>query len=387
MSSFGNLDDFEGSFSFSTTAGSNFNSEDEDADDNEYIEIALDHHHHHHHHNQSKHHQREEDDLDYFRISFSSPASPPFPELIISESDRTTQTLPNPKTTQPITFSDDSAIYTPTPSSSSSSSLSACSSSSGFYNTRRRRILDSLLLSFRVPSPESFSAKGSGGGDENQKQSQLSIHHADNGDPLRNSNTRKFASSKFKTSATMNNSSGIMKLFIKLRGIKIASIVKPRRVGVAAVVPPQGTPDNNNNINIGYNIYNKKTSCETVDYNRRLIKPLDKRLLQRNKDQMTSSRIKSSRDQVGEKSSRVLEMNMGAVRGALEAMGIAINGRKDRKTRSCPSSIKSSPLHEGVPSDQYCYYKSYSRENSIQSAIAHCKTSFARSTLSDDFSF
>ncbi|KAH7521220.1 hypothetical protein FEM48_Zijuj07G0010100 [Ziziphus jujuba var. spinosa] len=171
-------------------------------------------------------------------------------------------------------------------------------------------------------------------------------------------------------------------LFIKLRGIKIGTlisfIVKPRRVGVAEAVPPQGTSNN------------KKISRETVEYCRRLIKPLalDKWLLQRNKDQTTSSSIKSSHDQVGEKSNRVLEINMGAVRGVLEAMSITINGRKDRKARSCPSSIMSSPLHEGVPSDQYCYYKSYSRENSIQSAIAHCKTSFARTTSSsDDFSF
>ncbi|KAH7515135.1 hypothetical protein FEM48_Zijuj11G0163800 [Ziziphus jujuba var. spinosa] len=69
----------------------------------------------------------------------------------------------------------------------------------------------------------------------------------------------------------------------------------------------------------------------TVEYYRRLIK-----------DQTTSSSIKSSHDQVGEKSNRVLEINMGAVRGVLEAMSITIYDRKDRKARSCPSL--SSPL-------------------------------------------
>lgn len=224
-------------------------------------------------------------------------------------------------------------------------------------------------------------------------------------DAYRTITTKRKAPSKLiKTpaaeTANNNNSSGIVKLFIKLRGIKnigtlIASVVRrpSRAVKVAAVVNPphiSTTTDHNS----------KASTLES--YRRRLIKPLalDKWSLRKNKDHVTATAVESCRRNqlVGEKSKMEI-INMGAVRGVLEAMGITatnINGRKDRKTtRSCPTSIKSSPLHNNnnnnkgsVPSDNQYSYKSYSRENSIQSAIAHCKTSFATATSSSrDISF
>lgn len=151
-------------------------------------------------------------------------------------------------------------------------------------------------------------------------------------------------------------SDGIMKLFIKFRAMKVrtllATFMKSRQV-----VSSPGSSD-----------HKKKKSKE------RLVKPIDKWLIQRNQEQGDNI-IKDNEKSlpIGEKYPRVLEINLDKIKGAVEAISMGV-GRKNRQTRSCPTSIKSSPLHSGFPSET----KLYSRETSIQAAIAHCKRSFGQ---------
>ncbi|XP_004249019.3 uncharacterized protein [Solanum lycopersicum] len=81
-------------------------------------------------------------------------------------------------------------------------------------------------------------------------------------------------------------------------------------------------------------------------------------------------------------------INFQAMRGVLDALivktsryctsatttGGLLSGNKQNSSKSCPSSIKSSPLHSNVCDDDV--KKFYSRDNSVQAAIAHCKKSF-----------
>ena len=84
------------------------------------------------------------------------------------------------------------------------------------------------------------------------------------------------------------------------------------------------------------------------------------------------------------KCSRALDVNFGAVRGVLETVNMtrSTRSRTNRRTSSCPSSVKSSPIHQGVTSHDAA--KFFAAENSIQAAIAHCKSSLGRSS---DFHF
>lgn len=54
--------------------------------------------------------------------------------------------------------------------------------------------------------------------------------------------------------------------------------------------------------------------------------------------------------------------------------GGLLSGNKHNNSKSCPSSIKSSPMHNNVCDDDV--RKFYSRDDSVQAAIAHCKKSF-----------
>ncbi|KAJ9179705.1 hypothetical protein P3X46_008040 [Hevea brasiliensis] len=75
------------------------------------------------------------------------------------------------------------------------------------------------------------------------------------------------------------------------------------------------------------------------------------------------------------KRSRVLELNLDSIRRVLEAMNIRNIGRRERRTKSCPGSTKSSPIHQRFPSENYTS-SSAATDNNIQAAIAHCKRSF-----------
>ncbi|XP_009606101.1 uncharacterized protein [Nicotiana tomentosiformis] len=80
-------------------------------------------------------------------------------------------------------------------------------------------------------------------------------------------------------------------------------------------------------------------------------------------------------------------MNLKAMRGVLDSL--VRTGRyytsartrtsfanKHSKSKSCPSSIKSSPMHSNNISCGDEVRRFYSRDNSVQAAIAHCKKSF-----------
>lgn len=70
-----------------------------------------------------------------------------------------------------------------------------------------------------------------------------------------------------------------------------------------------------------------------------------------------------------ERSKTVLDINIEAIKGVLVAIGVRL-GRKDSKIKSSPScSSNSSPNHD-------TNFKMCAPDNSIQAAIAHCKSSF-----------
>lgn len=79
-------------------------------------------------------------------------------------------------------------------------------------------------------------------------------------------------------------------------------------------------------------------------------------------------------------------INFKAMRGVLDALVVrtrryytsartgTLSVNKQNKSKSCPSSIKSSPMHSNVCDDEVKRF--YSRDNCVQAAIAHCKKSF-----------
>lgn len=165
-----------------------------------------------------------------------------------------------------------------------------------------------------------------------------------------------------------------MKLFFKFRAMNLgtlaASFVKPRKV----VCPPDQEYCHVTN---GRRKNKKlKAQSSTVQNQKKLVKkPLEKCFVQK-KQGRRGIKMDSSPEIGGGEKSRVLEINLNAVRGVLEAIGSSMStgvNRKEGRTRSCPSSIKSSPIHKGFTVDQS---KVYARETSIQAAIAHCKFSF-----------
>lgn len=187
------------------------------------------------------------------------------------------------------------------------------------------------------------------------------------------------------------NGGVMMKLMIKIRGIKIgtlvASMLKPRQAGGVVVVHHEDLINNTTSTN---KTSTPTKSSESVEYYRRLfVKPLDKWLMQRNRDINHSNGISASSSNIVVKSGgdhqiyTKMMMNVsGAVRGVLRAMSFNKGefSNNSVSARSCPSSIKSSPLHDndngGTTRSDY-HNKLYTRENSIQAAIAHCKSSFS----------
>lgn len=188
------------------------------------------------------------------------------------------------------------------------------------------------------------------------------------------------------------NSGVMMKLIIKIRGIKIGTLItsmlKPRRAG-GVVVYHEDHINNTTSTSTNKTSTSSKSS-ESVEYYRRLfMKPLDKWLMQRNRDINYSNGTSASSSNIIVKSGgdrqRYTKMMMnvnGAVRGVLRAVSfnkVEFNNN-GVSARSCPSSIKSSPLHDnnnGRTTRSDYHNKLYARENSIQAAIAHCKSSFS----------
>lgn len=78
--------------------------------------------------------------------------------------------------------------------------------------------------------------------------------------------------------------------------------------------------------------------------------------------------------------SRLLVMIFDSITRMVEAVSkniIGARGKTKLQSKSCPGSIKSSPIHQegrSVSSEN----KIYARDNSVQAAIAHCKQSFGQ---------
>jgi hypothetical protein len=148
----------------------------------------------------------------------------------------------------------------------------------------------------------------------------------------------------------MNSSGIVMKFLVKFRTLRIRTLLASFMKSRQEINFPRGKK------NIG--------AYQT------LIKPFDKWLVRKGQGSSSNSNNPFGN---GDRS-RVMEKNLDAIRGVLEAMSTSVGG-KDRKSKSCPSSTKSSPTHLGFSSgDQN--HKICAQDNSIQAAIAHCKRSF-----------
>ncbi|PSS34797.1 U3 small nucleolar RNA-associated protein like [Actinidia chinensis var. chinensis] len=165
---------------------------------------------------------------------------------------------------------------------------------------------------------------------------------------------------KSKVKTTMTNG-GVMKFLIKFqfRSI-ITSLFKPQQAS-ASSGSSSSTPTP---CNKGFS----KESDGSL-----MIKPLDRWSKQRKQHHTESNSSKMDMNPSVAKEQRswkVLELN-------LESLSMFNEGRKGNKqTKSCPNLTKSSPIHGGggVPSES----RIYTRDNSVQAAIAHCKTSLGQ---------
>lgn len=72
------------------------------------------------------------------------------------------------------------------------------------------------------------------------------------------------------------------------------------------------------------------------------------------------------------KSKKMMDMDLGAFKGVFNAIGMS-RRRSKRRTEDASTSCNSTPTHEG-----------FSKDNSIQGAIAYCKSSFGQNS---DFTF
>uniref|UniRef100_A0A5B7CCG4 Uncharacterized protein n=1 Tax=Davidia involucrata TaxID=16924 RepID=A0A5B7CCG4_DAVIN len=267
--------------------------------------------------------------------------------------------------------------------------------------------MESKMISFRDPELEesfsfsSFDMNSSAGfffsdndDDDNKEDAYIEIAlqstspRDENGRPppelLRGSIIKTKTREASKVATATNGNGGVMNFMVKFRSIKylqsmLASFVKRQR----QVLSPRG---------------NKRRSEQvmtTVQINdQRLIKPCRPPPVQWNRpgERINGSNSNSNNCLGNDEKSRVLEIKLDAIREVLSAaVSVSINNRwrkrkgSNKKTKSCPSSIKSSPIHKGgVPtsSDQS---KIYATENSsVQAAIDHCKRSFGQTP---DFHF
>lgn len=321
----GYYSDMDESFSFTCCDFSDDEGDDKD-DDESYIEIALE-----------PLPTKDDDDLK-LRVSFSS-SRVPLKELFVDQ-------VP----THQVLLSSDASSSSSLSSSSSSKSRGSELITSGLSGTNSKsnnstrrvqfsainRVLNAFVSSSRVPSSEETDRI-----DENRR--------------LASSESRKAS----KVTTAINGS--ITKILIKFRSIKIrpmlTSFVKSRQVK-------------------GNKVKSQEMSS-TIWSHRKLIKPLDNRTVGEGRGDCRRKKTKSS---------AAMDINMEAIRGVLEAISsMSIGGRSKQtktKTKSCPGSIKCSPINERGVADRES--RGYTRENSVQAAIAHCKRSFGQA---QEFSF
>ncbi|CAN6581686.1 unnamed protein product [Malus baccata var. baccata] len=358
-----------GSFSFSCSESDmNFSSlshftDDDNDDDESYIEIALDHHHHDHPKPSNQDDDEDEDrdrgaldHADYLRISFSSSLLPElsattlYPNHVSKPaSDHPINHIPSSPTVSYSCPLDSSSMEGSSrgPLGSDEPSRLHRSTSTKERLPRVNRLVNTLLFGLRSSSESPTPA-----------------------DDAYLERSRKASNKR------TSRKGGIMKLLFKFRAMNLGALVASfAKTRLAAC--DDDDPHQSQNINRRRkNNKSKESGSSTLPWSVQ-------------KKQGKSSRTKNSSEAVGggDKSRVLLEINLSAVRGFLEAIGNSMStggtGRKERRTRSCPSSIKSSPIHQGFTIDDHSnkvYF--HTRETSIQAAIAHCKTSFEQTSMS-----
>ncbi|KAJ4832518.1 hypothetical protein Tsubulata_000076, partial [Turnera subulata] len=340
----------EGSFSFSSCYDFTSFSEYDESDDESYIEIALEPTKPTHQNDKDDLPQDDDDDQDYWdkevelRISFSS--SVPIPEL----------------TTKPETGGDDDhqCKLSSIPSSSSSTFTFSSSSSprpsitqdASFTNGKVQR-LTTIKRKVQLPAVNRYTGTLMSGAvktisSEFDRGNCCDADDANHLDLVRSS-TR---------TATKLTSNGIMmKFLIKFRSLKLrtllASFIKTCQVNNSSSQEKSPTNVGKRYYNEEFNPYQRSAKSLQQKSGQGKINPDNYKLFEK-----------------GDERSRMLEMNLDTgVKGVMEAVTTSL-GCRDRRAKSCPSSIKSSPFHQGLPSQTYS-----TADNSIQAAIAHCKKS------------
>ncbi|PON47742.1 hypothetical protein PanWU01x14_242090 [Parasponia andersonii] len=364
---------------------------DSDTDENSFIEIAFD--------NPTTNrtvdddegsggHRGLQDNLDHLRISFSSsfPASVPdvHDNIDVSNCPHEAAAI------KAISAISSSSSWSLSPSVSlsastlRSSSTGTCrgpaivgsSESFSLYESSRRRdqlpafnpLVHTLLFSLEAPPETAEEIDGRHAQRDSHRQ--LAMINADN----------RSASSITQATDSGNNNHGIVKfLMIKFRATKV------RKLLTSLFAKSRGDHLNvyQNKANDRYRLKRSRPSKESLDYYYDHHHHHHQGMYLSNDNINAINDIKySSHHQ--HKCSRALDVNLGAVRGVLEAVNMtsSTHSRTNRKTGSCPSSVKSSPMHQGFATDDSG--KFFARENSIQAAIAHCKSSLGQSS---DFRF
>lgn len=167
----------------------------------------------------------------------------------------------------------------------------------------------------------------------------------------------------------------IMKILIKFRGIRlptlISSLVKPPRPPCQDTIISKGNSRKyyRNNILPCYHHHHhhqKKSKNMVINNN-----PSSSQ-----EEEATGRNAGSFRSNTSRRSSwnrSVVEIDLSALKGMFSSIGT-----NKRKSCSTVSSCHNSPIHEGFS------FTCSSSDNSIQAAIAYCKTSFGQTS---DFSF
>ncbi|XP_025015329.1 uncharacterized protein LOC8271689 isoform X2 [Ricinus communis] len=317
------------SYDFNSSSSFVFFSDNEDIDDNSdddggggrdsYIEIALEPANIH----QKNKYDNDEEEAMELRISFSS--SIPLPDQETNTAELCESVASS--------ASSSSSSFTFTSSFTESQRNTEAESKQPSDCTKQEKTIKSKVhktfsSSFRIYSPEIDV------GDSSADTARLNLV------PASRKNVPKIATT------TMSSTGMLMNFFVKLRVSKLKTLL-------ASFLKASQT-------NSGRHKGKKPEETFRTNY-RNLINPIDK-----------GSAAAERKQGNGEKS-RMLELNLDAIKEyVLEAMSITSLGRRDRRTKSCPVSTKSSPIHLRSMSESN---KMSATENSIQAAIAHCKRS------------
>ncbi|XP_057971183.1 uncharacterized protein LOC131159955 [Malania oleifera] len=381
---------------------------DEDDDDDSYIEISLE--------RRPCSDDVEDDDLE-FRISFSSSCL--FPELhgrglareLFLMPPKTLETIVRPDTDQTESFSSlpsppritsstpstQNTIFLPSEShelSHNPSKTTIAKSDSNNNNSNSNKAEEMMQ------SSSSTRAYSSEEGIGNETRDSTCSSHQSPQSTIQNEihNNQELPRSRKVTKVTAAINGGLMKFFMKFKSMKIKSMLASYMKSREPLCPDHQHRDTHHRDyrRVIPKSFNRLQSVPGTGSTRTGV-DLDTCLGSSNSCS-TAIAGGSCSDQ---KSSRVLEVNLDTIRGVLEAMSISLNNISRREyqnhnsvnskfaTRSCPSSIKCSPIHRGVrPASHHHHHQSNGKiytikENSVEAAIAYCKRSLAQSTPPD----